>query len=295
MKRISKGFLLLMGCLLVNSSWAVEFRDEWIYGEISLDPNSGKKIYTAGNTLSAGKLANIICNTSGDFFYHGNYIIDYQVINLQNDFIIIPEIVIRNKNNKVSFTGEKNRIITERNFGFFSIVGNLIPQHDQVDQLVNRNLSMPLMKVKTSCMKENDNHRNATELEITLILRGFMENYIITKTCTLASSKDQVISLRDANSRDLERGEVLGGSFNLNLNCPNNSQIQYTYAAFTDQSMPSNTSDILTLTNNSNAKGVGLKIYPAGDSQAIRFSPVQANALPYQANRLKNYQPGGGE
>lgn len=148
---------------------------------------------------------------------------------------------------------------------------------------------IPVRKIKYHCSKNN------FEGEIVVYLQNFTVTPPINNTCTFTSHKDQTVTMRSTTKNALDKGEVMGGHFSLNLNCGRNNNITAAYVAFTDQSTPDNTSNILTLTDQSSAKGVGLKIYSANSGQAVQFSPVQGNVLALtQAHKMTSYQPVNG-
>lgn len=156
--------------------------------------------------------------------------------------------------------------------------------------------AVPLKKIRYTCYPVDDYYSpvdptKATKGELTVALENFTVQ-LGGKTCTLLSAKEQTVMMKDTTETALSQGEVLGGHFSLNLNCPTHV---YAYAVFTDQTTPSNTSDILTLNNNSTAKGVGLKIYPANGGQAIKFNEAKTDALNITlAHKLDNSNSSSG-
>lgn len=93
-----------------------------------------------------------------------------------------------------------------------------------------------------------------------------------------AALKNQVVHLPTIGIRSLQnQGEVYGGRINLfwerdcsqKLDVNGNELIVYTN--FTDSTNPGNTTDVLSLTADSTAKGVGIKIYPGEETQAIQY------------------------
>lgn len=151
--------------------------------------------------------------------------------------------------------------------------------------------SMPYKKIKYSCYPENNpQSEEKVQGELTILLGNFSIQTSIAGTCT-NQQKNQIVTLKPTSKNALDKqGEILAGDFSLRLNCNKTSvnnmppgifgNIGSIYVQFTDQSNPSNNGNILTLTHDSNAKGVGLKIYPANNnSQAVQFSPVQTDVL----------------
>lgn len=102
---------------------------------------------------------------------------------------------------------------------------------------------------------------------------------IINNLTKYQALKEQAIRLPTIGISSLQKqGEVYGGQINLfwlrdcsqKLDVNGNELTVYTN--FTDATTPSNTTDVLTLTPDSTAKGVGIKIYPGEETQAIQYS-----------------------
>lgn len=92
------------------------------------------------------------------------------------------------------------------------------------------------------------------------------------KTCRLLTPSQMTVTLPTISSRSLPFAgdEVLAGQANLRLQCDSGVTV---WATLTDSTNPGNTSDMLTLTDNSTATGIGLKIYKNEDSSALQFGP----------------------
>ncbi|NXZ83993.1 fimbrial protein [Haemophilus influenzae] len=99
------------------------------------------------------------------------------------------------------------------------------------------------------------------------------------KTCQLDTPNDLIVVMPTiANQHIPKQGnERYGGKFQIRLTCPtasddNNKKIA-AYMTLTDQTDPSNRSDILSLTPQSTAQGVGIKLYKNNDSNALKYGP----------------------
>lgn len=94
------------------------------------------------------------------------------------------------------------------------------------------------------------------------------------KTCRLTSAKDQVVNLKTITTTNLRNNnEVAAGNFDLTLDCERNTNVQAVYVGFVDATDKTNTSTTLTLTKDSTAKGVGLKLYANNTGQVIKYNP----------------------
>lgn len=177
---------------------------------------------------------------------------------------------------------------------FYRDMGNRVQVFDRP--------SVPYKKITYSCYPANNpQSEQAVQGELTLLLGNFTIPLPVYNTCT-NQQKNQMVTLKPTNKNTLDKqGEILAGDFSLQLDC----KVGYTgiagvaagmsniYIQFTDQSNPSNNSDILTLTNHSSAKGVGLKIYSTKNNQAVQFSPVQTDKLkPIQSNASRYINSG---
>lgn len=96
---------------------------------------------------------------------------------------------------------------------------------------------------------------------------------ITSKGCTLVEPDMKVNMPKGILSSLVAPGDTLGHKgFNINLkDCPADVKI---YATLTDARNPSNRSDILSLSSDSTAKGVGFRVSHAGN--AIKFGPNSA-------------------
>ncbi|CBY86607.1 fimbrial protein [Haemophilus influenzae] len=99
------------------------------------------------------------------------------------------------------------------------------------------------------------------------------------KTCQLDTPNDLIVVMPTiANQHIPKQGdERYGGKFQIRLTCPttsddNNKKIA-AYMTLTDQTDPSNRGDILTLTPQSTAQGVGIKLYKNNDASALSYGP----------------------
>lgn len=98
----------------------------------------------------------------------------------------------------------------------------------------------------------------------------------LVPTCKLTSTdKSFDVPLGPVSQRTLmENPASAAKSFNIQLTCSGGTQNATTkmYMGMTDASSPGNTSDILTLSANSKAKGVGVRIMRNGVT-AVKFTP----------------------
>jgi type 1 fimbria pilin len=78
----------------------------------------------------------------------------------------------------------------------------------------------------------------------------------------------------NVSTAQLEAGTAPEKTFNIGINCPGGARIAM---AFTDNSEPSNTSNILTISKNSQAAGIGLQLRK--DSTPITYNASNSNML----------------
>ncbi len=95
---------------------------------------------------------------------------------------------------------------------------------------------------------------------------------ITTPSCEISSDEEFTIDLGEHNMSEFAAvGETAGeANLQINLKCKNGVAVS---AVMTDQSFPGNTSDILTLTDTSTAKGVGIQFFHKDDPKAIVYGP----------------------
>lgn len=99
-------------------------------------------------------------------------------------------------------------------------------------------------------------------------------------SCRISGVANQTLQLATVGSRKLQAGaEVYGGSTKLRLDCP---QAVRAYVTFTDSKNNTNRSNLLTVdeASSGSAKGVALKLYANGSTEAIRYgadSPLKGN------------------
>lgn len=110
--------------------------------------------------------------------------------------------------------------------------------------------------------------------QINVWIGGFDITPPVNKTCRLTSNKDQVVNLPTISTTTLRNNnEVSAGHFHLTLDCERNTSLEAVYVGFADATDKTNTSTTLTLTNDSTAKGVGLKLYADNTGQVIKYNP----------------------
>lgn len=102
----------------------------------------------------------------------------------------------------------------------------------------------------------------------------------VPHTCVLTTPKDISLKLPTIAARSLPKvgSEVYGGRFEIGLRCNNSNTNNLwdgirVYITLTDQSDVSNRSDILSLTPESTAKGVGIRLYKNGEKTPIKYDP----------------------
>ncbi|WKS97806.1 fimbrial protein [Gallibacterium anatis] len=85
---------------------------------------------------------------------------------------------------------------------------------------------------------EQNSRYNAFTIVTAKAAQPFTFNF--AQTCSIAGNKDQTIELKDVTVKELnEKTEVLGGRFNIKLNCPEQS-VKNAYILFTDGNYYSN-------------------------------------------------------
>lgn len=92
-----------------------------------------------------------------------------------------------------------------------------------------------------------------------------------SKTCDL-SQRNYTVPLNTVykNQFTAMNSEVFGGAVRLQLRCQTDIDV---FATLTDATNPANNSSILSLSNTSTAKGIGLRLYKNGSSEALSFGP----------------------
>ncbi|HFV9915591.1 TPA: fimbrial protein [Salmonella enterica subsp. diarizonae serovar 61:l,v:z35] len=99
------------------------------------------------------------------------------------------------------------------------------------------------------------------------------------KSCTLMSGQNVTVPLNTISLMSIPSAgsELQGGTTSISLNCQTGVSV---FATLTDATTPSNTSNLLSLTPDSTATGVGLRLYKNNDSTPLSFgpdSPVKGN------------------
>lgn len=99
------------------------------------------------------------------------------------------------------------------------------------------------------------------------------------KSCTLMSGQNVTVPMNHIGLSSIPSAgsEAQGGTTVINLNCQSGVSV---FATLTDSTTPSNTSNLLTLTPDSTATGIGLRIYKNNDVTPLSFgpdSPVKGN------------------
>ncbi|PSV12969.1 hypothetical protein C0W93_04435 [Photobacterium leiognathi subsp. mandapamensis] len=91
-------------------------------------------------------------------------------------------------------------------------------------------------------------------------------------SCEISSEKEFTLDLGEHNINEFPSVGSLaeGKSLSVRLSCKNETVVS---AVMTDQSSPGNTSNTLTLTDTSTAKGVGIQFFHKDDPKAIVYGP----------------------
>ena len=118
-----------------------------------------------------------------------------------------------------------------------------------------------------------------------------------SSTCDLLTEKNININMKTTQVYKLrQEREIESGNFEIRLgNCGagvagfffSSNAIEKIFITFSDASTPSNYGDILSLSEDATASGIGIKIYPENSSQAIKFGPPSRikgnlNAIPFR-------------
>ncbi|EBC7388299.1 adhesin [Salmonella enterica] len=109
-----------------------------------------------------------------------------------------------------------------------------------------------------------------------------LNNMTITngaKSCTLLSGQNVTVPLNTISLMSIPSSgsELQGGITNISLKCQTGVSV---FATLTDATTPSNISNVLTLTPESTATGIGLRLYKNNDSSPLSFgpnSPIKGN------------------
>lgn len=150
--------------------------------------------------------------------------------------------------------------------------GDIFYDSTEID-LTNR----PLVNVKVNCVHPNyqQSRWSAYEFQSTSVAIVSKAGKVsLNRVCTLTQA-EQTVPLETVFVSQLESSqEVYGGRFPIGLNCAG-AAVSHAYWVVTDANQPSNTSQVLTLSSSSTAKGVGLKIYPEAGGNALTYgTPV---------------------
>lgn len=117
-----------------------------------------------------------------------------------------------------------------------------------------------------------------------------------SSTCTLLSDNNININMPTIQSFKLrQQGEIDAGNFELRIGeCGagvpgftfSSNAIEKIFITFSDASTPTNYSDLLSLSDEATASGVGIKIYPENSTTAVQFGPPSRikgnhNSMPF--------------
>lgn len=108
--------------------------------------------------------------------------------------------------------------------------------------------------------------------KINISLTGFSFQ-LQPQTCKITSPNNINLNLPTVAAKDIKAGKRYGGKFNIRMECPRDVNEKYisTYITFTDSSNPSNRGNILSLTKDSSAKGVGIQLYQGDNPIPISY------------------------
>lgn len=95
---------------------------------------------------------------------------------------------------------------------------------------------------------------------------------VTTPSCEVSSDKEFTLDLGEHNMNEFSAvGQTVGkANMQINLKCKNGAVVS---AVMTDQSNPGNTSDTLSLTDTSTAKGIGIQFFNDKDTNPIKYGP----------------------
>lgn len=110
------------------------------------------------------------------------------------------------------------------------------------------------------------------DTSINISLTGFSFQ-LQPQTCKITSPNNINLNLPTVAAKDIKAGKRYGGKFNIRMECPMDVNEKYisTYITFTDASNPSNRGNILSLTKDSSAKGVGIQLYQGDNPIPISY------------------------
>lgn len=110
------------------------------------------------------------------------------------------------------------------------------------------------------------------DTRINISLTGFSFQ-LQPQTCKITSPNNINLNLPTVAAKDIKAGKRYGGKFNIRMECPRDVNEKYisTYITFTDASNPSNRGNILSLTKDSSAKGVGIQLYQGDNPIPISY------------------------
>lgn len=134
-------------------------------------------------------------------------------------------------------------------------------------------IRVPPIKVGEFSIVSSNNGVNSLGGVSDIILNSFNIE-VNSKTCNL-SQRNYTVPLQAVYKNQFPdvNSEVFGGSVKLQLYCQSDIDV---FATLTDTTNPANYSTILSLSETSSAKGIGLRLYKNGSSEALNFGPDSA-------------------
>ncbi|AIL31987.1 fimbrial protein [Basilea psittacipulmonis] len=134
-----------------------------------------------------------------------------------------------------------------------------------------------LVNAQTNCTDDRYNVDRSQTMGLnefqstTFYMKSTAGSISLGKTCSLASATEQTVNLTPIFVGKLNSDtEVTGGEFPISLNC-GSATANTAYISVTDANNTANTSQVLSLSSTSTAKGVGLKIYPSDSTTALTY------------------------
>lgn len=166
---------------------------------------------------------------------------------------------------------------------FIELELTLIPKQNNQDaiysdSIIKANSSLLSGNLRIECRGTNDTTQFGRDAVQTLSATT-SNPIVLAQTCSLGLDADRTVKLREIYLADLNNSEqVEGGTFPIQLNCPNNATVKAAYIGYSDSIDPSNTGQILSTDQGISgaAQNVGLKLY----DQAMSNTPITYGPVP---------------
>ncbi|UEP23696.1 fimbrial protein [Burkholderia ambifaria] len=130
----------------------------------------------------------------------------------------------------------------------------------------------PARQMKIATLRVTDKNGTTTATDVPLYIGAFTLTST-TKACTITQGANQIVNLPTVEARSFTgpgSNSWQSAPFSISLKCDAGVSV---YATMSDVTTPSNTTDILSLTADSTATGLGLRIFTDGASKPVRFGP----------------------